>query len=148
MRKRALSTVEPHLLSSNPLPHVLRARPHVEAWECKSGWLVTEVLSDELFIWCYTGRHFVPELRKLAAIALDHGLSTIGWFTRHEAPYRLFRECRGFVECDRTGESRFRLNCEDIWQRLPSTLPERRQFAQSAGTASMSGIATPRALSR
>lgn len=133
MKRALLSDIEPHILRSNPCPHVLRARP-VEAWICDSGYLVTEVLSDELFVWCYEGRRFVPELRRLAAVAIRHNLRTIGWFTRHVAPLRLFRDVRGFVEFAGDGEVRYRLNCEDICARLRKTLIERPPFARLAVT--------------
>ena len=147
MKRVTLDECVPHIAAANPEPTVLQKR-FVECWQCTDGWLVTEVLSDELFIWCYAGRYFVPLLRKLAGIALDNGIAEIGWFTRHCAPLRVLRYVRGFVEFDGTGESRFRLKCEDICRALPLTLPELPRFARSRDTMLTSGNDSPAASPR
>lgn len=97
MKKVELCEIEQYLKLSNPEPECLRKR-HAEAWIVDGGYLVTEVLSDELFIWCYEGRAFMPFVRKLAQIALNNNLRYVGWFTRHIAPLRLCRDIRGSIE--------------------------------------------------
>lgn len=107
-----------------------------EVWETDGGFLITEVFPDLLFIWCYQGRDFVPLLRRLARVALDNGLSTVGWFTRHTAPLRLFRAVRGTIQpTDVPGEFRYILSAEDLWQ-LEKTLPDRLRSARLAVTTS------------
>jgi len=119
----------------------------IQAVECE-GWLVTQMQADELFVWTYQGRGFVPLARALARLARDNGLRRLGWFTRHIAARRLFRHARPVViETREPGEFRFTLNCEDVWQ-LPKTLVERSPSAQSVDTISTSDSSTAKAHAR
>jgi hypothetical protein len=113
-----------------------------ELWRVRSvecdGWLVTQMHPDLLFVWCYHGRGFVPLARALARMALDNGLSRLGWFTYHRGAARIFRHVRPIVVNTMIpGEMRFTLNCEALWQ-LPKTLVEVSRCGQSAGTTSTS----------
>ena len=76
-------------------------------------WLVTEVLlaQSELFLWCHQGRDSEGVIQECAAVAAAHGLTWIGWFTRHKGAKRVFRKYAPEVS-ESDGEYRFRINVE------------------------------------
>lgn len=120
-----------------------------ELWRIENsascGWLVTELFPDRLWIWCFQGRGFLPVVRSLATIARSNQLSTLGWFTRHSGPKRLFRHIRPIIErTGEPGEFRYTLNCEDLCA-LPKTLVEMSPSKRSAVTTSVSAAITARA---
>lgn len=129
--------------------HRLRARVlrgEAELWRVDTrtsrGWLVTEIFTNQLRVWCYQGTGFVPLARDLARIALSNNLRTLGWFTFHRAAKRLFRHIRPVLEpTDIPGESFYTLNCEALCA-LPKTLVEPLPSRRSAVTTSASAVTT------
>ena len=54
-------------------------------------WLVTEIIQDQLFVWCYQGYGLLATIRVLMRIAAQNHLDYVAFFCRQAAALRALR---------------------------------------------------------
>jgi hypothetical protein len=80
-------------------------------------WLVTEIIQDMLFIWCYQGQNLVPMVRCLRKVAFNNGLSTVAFFTRLPAAVRALRCFNPQAQPTKiNGETLYKIGCAKAFE--------------------------------